>query len=429
MEAGADLSGPPPFEPIPENAMPSLEQKVVVLPFSRQTEGEEVVIGRLETGQFLALPPDAVEILDDLAAGATVGEAQRRYQERHGELPDLEEFLLHLESRGFVRCHDPAAEPSVAAAPPQAAPSYHFTGISQLWARRLFSRPVLGMAAVVIGLALLAVASAPSIVPGPRALYFSSLFGLALIGLILWNFAALYLHEMAHLVGARSVGVPARLAISHRLWVLVAETDLTGLWSVPRRDRYLPLLAGPLLDVFSLSALLLVFYAQQSGWVVLGAGMLHVLQAGAFGYILRLLWQCFLFVRTDFYYALITRLGCVNLMRNTEIFLRNRLARLLPGLRQRPEEALPPSEARAVRLYVPLYLAGRLLAFWSLFFITLPVMWLYGKSIAAALTTGYGKDPSAFLNGLLLSSMALVSTLAGLFLWIRSLLQRRSAPT
>jgi hypothetical protein len=43
------------------------------------------------------------------------------------------------------------------------------------------------------------------------------------------GYATVFLHEMAHLVAARgAVGVSSRLGISHRLWYLVAETDMTG---------------------------------------------------------------------------------------------------------------------------------------------------------------------------------------------------------
>ena len=51
----------------------ALSDFVEVFPFTRQPEGDEVVIGRPDIGVFLALPAEAVEILDDLAAGRSVG--------------------------------------------------------------------------------------------------------------------------------------------------------------------------------------------------------------------------------------------------------------------------------------------------------------------------------------------------------------------
>ena len=76
---------------------------ITVEPFTRQMEGEEVIIGRVETGVFLAVPCEAVEVLDDLAQGKTIGETSDIYLQKHGETPDLEEFLQILESKGIVK--------------------------------------------------------------------------------------------------------------------------------------------------------------------------------------------------------------------------------------------------------------------------------------------------------------------------------------
>jgi hypothetical protein len=52
---------------------------VAVRSFTRQREGEEVVIGSPETGVFLAVPPEAVEFLDLLALGKSLGEVSDLY--------------------------------------------------------------------------------------------------------------------------------------------------------------------------------------------------------------------------------------------------------------------------------------------------------------------------------------------------------------
>ena len=64
------------------------------------------------------------------------------------------------------------------------------------------------------------------------------------------------LHECAHWLAARAVGVPARIRISRRLFFLAFETDLTGLWSVPRRRRFGAILAGMALDAAILAVVL-----------------------------------------------------------------------------------------------------------------------------------------------------------------------------
>src|SRR4051794_28128810 len=129
--------------------------KVLVISFTRQVEGGEVVIGHVDTGVFLALPPDAVEILDILADGKTVGRTQEIYREKYGMIPEMEEFLGFLHAKGFVR---PGRETVPAAGTPLGSGvvsneprqrRYHFANIPQSVAQALFGPTALKMIAVL----------------------------------------------------------------------------------------------------------------------------------------------------------------------------------------------------------------------------------------------------------------------------------------
>ena len=65
------------------------ERRVTVLPFTQRPDGDDVIIADASQSSFLAVSPEAVEILADLAAGQTVAEAGRRYEARHGEPADV----------------------------------------------------------------------------------------------------------------------------------------------------------------------------------------------------------------------------------------------------------------------------------------------------------------------------------------------------
>src|SRR5271170_5592159 len=80
----------------------SNETLVRVCPFARREEGDEVTIGDVRRHVFLTIPTEALVILDGLAEGQTVAQAQDCYQQRYGEAPDIEDFLEALESAGFV---------------------------------------------------------------------------------------------------------------------------------------------------------------------------------------------------------------------------------------------------------------------------------------------------------------------------------------
>lgn len=156
-----------------------------VYPFTCEPDGEEVVIGRPDTAVFLAVPPEAVEILDYFAQGQSVGEVRALLGAKYGETPDLTEFLELLAQKGFLAPRTGAAAPA-SPFPPSGEPPrrYHFAGIPQPVARAIFSRPVLLAAGILIGLAVTAVVLAPEIVPGWRAIYFPE--NMTLLTLALW---------------------------------------------------------------------------------------------------------------------------------------------------------------------------------------------------------------------------------------------------
>jgi putative peptide zinc metalloprotease protein len=411
---------------------------VSVYPFTRQLDGEDILIGRSDTGVFLVLPPDAVELLDHLAAGKTVGQAQALYHEKYNEVPDLGDLLEVLEGHGFVhlpktkRMTPGRTESSLRATesrsfsnPNLNSSRYHFAQFPQPLAQRIFSRSALITYGAIVGLALVAVTLDPSILPNWQAYFFNKNITLMLLLLTGFNILAVFLHEMAHLVAARAVGVSCRLGISQRLWILVAETDMTGIWNVPRNHRFLPFLAGPLLDTVSASVLLLVLFAQKQGWFSLHPMVLQLAQMMVLTYLLALLWQCYFFLRTDFYYVIANFFRCRSLMKDTRVFIRNQVSRMVPGGRIIDQSNIPKAEMRVIRCYSVVYVLGRIAALSSLILIGLPVTWNYIHLLGSTWSAGYQANPDAFVDATVMGLLFFGFQGTGFALWIHSLRRRR----
>jgi putative peptide zinc metalloprotease protein len=398
-----------------------------VYPFTRQPDGEEVVIGRQDTAVFLAIPPEGVEILDYLAQGKSIGEVRALLGAKYGETPDLTEFLELLTQKGFLAPRTGAAAPANPFQPSaESLRRYHFAGIPESVARRIFSRPMLLAAGILVALSVTAVIIAPEIVPGWRAVYFPENMTLMTLAVVAFSWVTIFLHEMAHLVATRAVGASARFGIGNRLWILVAETDMTGIWGVPRRQRYLPFLAGPLFDAVVVSLFLLPLFAGRSGWVSLSPMAVRLLSAGAFVTLMRLLWQCYFFLRTDLYYVLANYFGCKNLMGDTATFLRNQVARFMPKLQPVDQSHIPGTEMRVIRGYSLVWVAGRVVALGTLCFISIPLMWHYAVAIITTLGMGVWQDPAHFVDVVLIGTITLTIQITGLYLWVRNrrMLQR-----
>lgn len=400
---------------------------VTVYPFTYHLDTDEAIIANATTSSYLAIPEPALGLLSDLAAGRTVAEAEDAYRRKYGETPDVWDFLDLLASEGFVSLDsDSPPTPSESAAQSSGAPAprrYHFENISEEWARRAFGWPVLAVCGLLVGMAVAAVVDDPGLLPSPTAMVFPdhlTVLGLAVFGFIL---ATIFLHELAHLVAARAAGASARLTVSNRLWYLVAETDLTGVWLAPRRRRYLAFLAGPLLDAASAALLILALWTDHRWhWLPLYALLLG--RAFLFTYLVRLLWQGFLFVRTDLYFVLATFFGCKNLMDDTQDWLRNQLARVWSGLRAVDQSRIPRSELRVIRVYAAVWIVGRGLALGTLVLITLPILWGYALRLIE-LIASQDATAASRLDGLVFIGLTLAVEGTGLVVWLRSMVRSR----
>ncbi len=391
--------------------------QVMVRPFASQRDGDTVTIGDTRRQVFLAIPAEGLDILDWLAEGRTVAETVELYEQRYAEVPDIDDFLALLAEEGFV---GPAAE--VEATIP--ADRSNLRWITPARARRLVGAPVLGLCGILVALATVLIAIDPGVVPGPTVLVFPHHLAALSLSLFAFSLAGVLVHELAHLVGARSAGVPARIGFSHRLWVIVAETDMTGIWLAPKRRRYLAFLAGAIVDAASASLLVGLLWAGRRGWLHLSPTWAQLAGAALFTYLMRLLWQCFLFVRTDFYYVAATALNCKSLLADTEDFLRNCWSRARRSGAAVDQSAIPAAEMRVVRLYSLIWVAGRMLALASLIFVTIPVLGRYGAETVRFVTGGHSKYGAIDILTIVVLALGLQG--AGLVAWIRGLNRART---
>ncbi|WP_124033427.1 site-2 protease family protein [Herpetosiphon llansteffanensis] len=410
---------------------------VDVYPFVRQEESEEeLLIGRVDTNNFIMLPKEAVEILDDLAHGKTIGEAQALYAERYGEIPDLVDLLEQLESEGFVQPLQSDTVRFGQQAPTNAAQAvatnpnqprtvrFHFTFFPVRLAQLLFSPIALALYAIVIGGAAAIVLTQPSIVAGWRAMVVDEQMALFTLIIMLHGFVITFFHELGHAVAARSRGVDVRFGIGRRLWVIVAETDMSGIWSIKRNLRFLPILAGMVVDLLSAAIMIYLAFMHQRQIINLSDFGYVLVRAFMWSYLLNLLFQLYFFVRTDIYYFLSTWLRCSNLMGDTANYMINQFNRVLGRAEPHNQAAIPERERTIIKRYAFFWLIGRVLAFYSLFFLTLPILWSYA-SILFERMFGSSSNNLQVLDSILAAILIFISQAVGIFLWLWSLIRRK----
>jgi hypothetical protein len=196
------------------------------------------------------------------------------------------------------------------------------------------------------------------------------------------------IHELAHLLAGRRLGLRSRIRLSNRFYFVVFETTLDGLVSVPRRRRFLPMLAGMGADVVVMSALTVTAAALPDGSLAS-----RVCLALAFSTLPRIIWQGYLFLQTDIYFLVATLLGCIDLHATSRQWLANRWHRARGRTDRLVDEATwHPNDRRAARWYGPLMLLGYGAAIVMMAVVAAPLAWhLFG---GAARTLVGGDDAS-----------------------------------
>ncbi|MGP3930768.1 hypothetical protein [Nonomuraea sp. KM88] len=265
---------------------------------------EIAVVGRPEIGEFVELPAVYGAAITLMAADLSVGAVRRRMAEVHHVEIDLAELVEALSALGFIASieGDPLPDPA-ADVPPS-----HFHRLTARHVAWLFSPPVKALWLVVVAAALLTLATRDELVPVYAHFFWSDYVGLTVLVNTVMMSASISVHELMHLAAARSLGARGRIGFGTRLHNLVVQTDVTGVWGLPRRSRYRVYLAGLAWDVFVIASVILV-----AAHAPLPEVVRAVLQALALTVLMAIPFQLQVYMRTDLCYVLCELLRTRNL--------------------------------------------------------------------------------------------------------------------
>jgi len=315
-------------------------------PLTYLEEGDEVTVGRADIDSYGLFPADGAALLKYLEAGHSPNEGARWYAENYGETVDMVEFLEVLEEFEMI-----LAEGQAVADPRPVR--------WQRLGRALFSPVAFGAYLALVVVTALALTRNHELVPSYRHLFFTSSSLVVLtIGIVFGQLPWILLHESFHALAGRRLGLNSTLRLGRRFYFVVFVTSLDGLVAVPRRKRYLPMLAGMLMDVLLFCGLTL-----GAAPLLHGAGAAaftgRLLLSMAMGIVLRFVWQFYFFLRTDLYYTAITVIGCNDLQSVAKQLLHNRFYRLIGRSEKLVDPATwTPRDASVARWYSWLMVAG-----------------------------------------------------------------------
>lgn len=383
-------------------------RRVTLRPLTVVPDGDDVLIGDPERATFVAVPPVGGVVVRALLAGRTLAETAELAEREAGQPVDVDAFVQTLTALGFV-----AGDEEVA--PERTATVQHrgwLTGPPTRVVRPLFGRVAWTVYGLAAAFCVTVFALRPDLFPGPADAMVLPDAGLSLVVLVPLAFLLVGVHELWHWFAARALGLRSRFGVDRRLYFLVFETDLSQLWSVPRRARYGPQLAGLAIDLVLLAVFLSVELVWPGVWLVPGL---------VFAVVSTTLWQCMIFLRTDLYGVFVTATGCRDLWRVKTLLLRQAFGRLdASGTAELA--AADPRDVRIGTWFRWLWLAGVAvgLAYFAVFY--LPLLHTTATWTVAGLTTGTG---TRFWWTLLGSTLLYLPFVSVTVLAVRERLSRR----
>ncbi len=376
--------------------------RVVLHELGVRLDRGEWIVGRVSTGDFVALPEVGMRALRLLQDGFPIGETQKRLRQETGDKLDIDSFVRQLTDSGLVAAID--GRPVPAPDPPR--PTLPWLRPASV---RWTLNPVLHICvAALIAVGVIVLVRQPTLLPSWRAILWSPSGAAVLFTRIAIGWLMLFVHELAHLVTARGAGFPGRVTFGTRLQFLAVQTDVSGVWLAPRRVRLTVYLSGMAVDIALCAACVILSvltgpHPAYSIALLTGMAMLAT--------------QACVFMRTDLYFVLQDLTGCRNMYGDVVAYARHGLMRLLGRGSPGPIAQVSRRERRWLVVYGMVLVGGTIACLVVFATITLPVTVTLVIRAVQALISPSG--PSEAVDAVVVLTLLATTQLLWLRAWWR----------
>ncbi|TMR08979.1 PqqD family protein [Nonomuraea turkmeniaca] len=377
-------------------------------PLTWRQEGDEWIVGRVETGTFVALPPVGLRFIELVNEGHTITDVKKRLLAEFGKEFDTDGFLGSLRQLGFV---DEVDGDRVITETPKCT----FARVRPHHVRWLM-HPATGWAtALVIAASSLVLAFNRELIPRATDMMWTDRGSIFLLSQAIVAWGSIFPHELAHLFTARAVGVPGRMHFSTRLQFLCAQTDVSSIWSAPRATRMVVYLSGMAVNAVIASIGVWILCLPETHALHRFGALIFLTQ------VVLLANQFLFFMRTDIYFAVQDLAGCRNLYRDASLYCGYLVRRIAGRAEDDPTRRLPARERRIVRGYAVFFVPSSVICVSLFLLITLPV-------IVQLLTGALGQIAAMeSVTGVVDGAIVLAILVTGELIWARAWWRRHHA--
>ncbi len=377
----------------------------------KRESDEEFLVGRADTGVYMILPSFALKILDLLDSGVNIKQASILAEKEMGEPVDVLDFVQQImQEYEFVHKVDGKVVSE------KQEERGQFSWIPSKWGQIAF-HPISNMFYVllfIIGIVICVMN--PGYFPSFNDIIPSTSLSISFVSIVIIGWMLLFIHEFAHLLAALSLNVQSKIGVGHRLVFPVAETDISNIVTVPRKQRYKVFLAGMLWDGAMFGIGIVVLLMHHSGMMPLHESLIPFVRFFNLSQLLSIAFQFMFFMETDIYYVFSNFFKCNNLLQNTRLTLRNKIKRLEPSQLEVLQH-IAPREKKIITWYIWFYMMGCGIAISLFFMFTLPQS-LRVISMTFEKMNQNTIYSAAFLDGVLFICIILIPFAVLLYSWI-----------
>ena len=234
-------------------------------PYRIILDKKRYIVEHLQNGEFYEMPRPAAEALEALASGVPPEQVELELIKKYpNEDIDMEDFLNQLNEMGFLV--DEGDSVNVDEESHQNIEIKNSIYSSKI-GRFLFHMWIIPIYVIMMCASGFVFILHPELFPQPRDLFpFDSMMLNIIVSMIISS-TLLAIHESGHVLAAKAYGLPGKIRIGHRLFLVVLETEMPTIWRLPRGIRNIPLLAGLCMDhtILFLSLIASVFIEADEG--------------------------------------------------------------------------------------------------------------------------------------------------------------------
>lgn len=378
--------------------------KLLLNPIEIQKDKKNYIVEDCSSGEFYEMTEIGIDAIQLIQQGKRLGEIEKQLKEKYSneevDVIDFAEQLLELKLVASVDGIE-VENKSISREYPG------FLWVAPKLGKFFFNRVALSIYALLFVINIALLIFYPGLFPHYKDIFISKYMFLNIPMWLIVTSILVLIHEFGHILAIRAHNLPAKLALGHRLFLLVLETEMSSAWKLSGNKRNVLFMAGLCFDavIQFLALLSQVIFTSHS---VIVTGILRVIVLDTF---IRMIYQCCIYMKTDLYYVFENISGCYNLMENAAYAIGRHLPFYNPG---EYDEVVFPGETRTVRLYSIFYFIGVSLTVFLYFGFYIPQLLYSVKKIIP----GLGKSPASFTFWD--SSLFILQLVLGMFMLLSS---------